>query len=344
MRALHLLLPLTFLCMVVLASAEPARPRKGATTAPPPAVSTTRGPNQPDAKAPTARAGVVPAPRNGQTAPAQPAAPSVGGRNQAAAKAPANRGGVWPGPQGNQQAPAPGKTAGKNPAAQYAPPTSAKAPTTDRPGWGQSTPRAPVAKAPAPNNSQRPQTDHGYAPAPQSQRGPSQPSARDDRGRDNDRSGPQHGYVPQRPQAPAHRPADWDQPYHGRYDGHWKYAPLLTMVVRAFLPSNPRLMGAAIVADNDTFLGVISRDEDDPDSITNPYGRFGSPWSPYSIWNPDTRYGSVDGKGSPWNPYATKPPKVYDGNEFRGYLTTNTNLYPRVDPQWLRSYLQLPRW
>ncbi len=107
---------------------------------------------------------------------------------------------------------------------------------------------------------------------------------------------------------------------------------------------SPRLLGAVVVADNDTFLGVISRDANDPDSLTNPYGRFGSPWSPDSIWNPDARYGREDGRGSPWNPYATKPPKVYDGNEFRGYLTANTQLYPRIDPEWLRSYLELPRW
>ena len=150
--------------------------------------------------------------------------------------------------------------------------------------------------------------------------------------------------MPRRPQPAPQRHGDWDQPYRGRYHGRWRYAPLLTVIVRAFLPSNPRLFGAAIVAWDDTFLGVINRDPNDPDSVTNDWGRFGSPMSPYSIWNPEGRWGSQYAPDSPWNPYATRPPRVFDGHEFRGYLTTNPDLRPRIDPDWLRSYLDLPRW
>ena len=47
---------------------------------------------------------------------------------------------------------------------------------------------------------------------------------------------------------------------------------------------------------------------------------------------------------SPWNPYATHPPRVYNGNYFLGYLTTNESLYPRIDPYWLMDYLDIWVW
>jgi len=137
------------------------------------------------------------------------------------------------------------------------------------------------------------------------------------------------------------RPPDWYRPYCGRYQNHWKYVPLAALLLRALTPSNPQVLGAVIVAGDDTFLGLISRDRNDAESIANEWGRFGSPYSPHSIWNPEGRWGGAYGPQSPWNPYAVRPPKVYYGNEFRGYLTTNPNLVPRIDPNWLRSYLNL---
>jgi hypothetical protein len=166
----------------------------------------------------------------------------------------------------------------------------------------------------------------------------------DDRGRNDDHRGPGMGYGPRWTQVRPERRDEWYQPYHGRHENCWRYVPLVTTIIRAFLPSDPRVLGAVIVASDDTFLGVITRDYDDPDAVTNGYGRFGSPMSPYSIWNPESRWGNQYAPDSPWNPYATRPPRVFMDNEFRGYLTTNPNLYPRIDPDWLRSYLELPRW
>lgn len=52
---------------------------------------------------------------------------------------------------------------------------------------------------------------------------------------------------------------------------------------------------------NGTYLGELSSDRYAPDSISNPYGRFGSRYSPESINNP---YG-------PFGVYSTKPIYVY---------------------------------
>jgi|ADurb_H2B_03_Slu_FD_contig_31_2739215_length_1080_multi_5_in_0_out_0_1 hypothetical protein len=333
MKTLRWLLLSTLMFAVVWASAEPARTRQGSTTTPP-AASTTRGPNQSNTKAPAGHPGAVTTPQPGRTPAAAPATPSA-------------RGGVWGSANDRPQATTPTKAGGKSPAArdndQYTRDTRSQEAARAL-LWGHGVPqtKSPSPSAPARRDDGRP-AEHGYTPAPSAPHTPASPAVHNERDRRDDHDSPSRGHV-SRPQPPAHRPSDWDQPYRGRHEGQWKYAPLVGMIVRAFLPSNPRLLGAVVVADNDTFLGVISRDANDPDSLTNPYGRFGSPWSPDSIWNPDARYGREDGRGSPWNPYATKPPKVYDGNEFRGYLTANTQLYPRIDPEWLRSYLELPRW
>jgi len=137
----------------------------------------------------------------------------------------------------------------------------------------------------------------------------------------------------------VHWRVEWTKPYRGKYFDIWRYVPLITAAIR--LKSPPPLLGSAIIAYDNTFLGLISRDWQNPDSISNPYDRFGCPEAPWSIWNPDGRWGSEYSFDSPWNPSGTHPPRVYNGNYFLGYLTTNNNLYPRIDPYWLMDYLDI---
>ena len=61
------------------------------------------------------------------------------------------------------------------------------------------------------------------------------------------------------------------------------------------------------------YLGNLSRNPYDPDSLSNPYGA-GNPYSPNSITNPYGPYGSPYSSRSATNPYATNAPKLYDGN------------------------------
>ena len=60
----------------------------------------------------------------------------------------------------------------------------------------------------------------------------------------------------------------------------------------------------------DTFLGTVNFNRYDPDSIANPYGRYGSKYSPNSVNNPFGRYGSAYSPYSATNPYATSAPTV----------------------------------
>lgn len=87
---------------------------------------------------------------------------------------------------------------------------------------------------------------------------------------------------------------------------------------------------AVILARDGTFLGKVSANAADAQSILNPKGMFGSPESEFSLANPATRYTRPDSDQSASNPQATHPPRLfYDGN-LLAHLTENTHLVPRI--------------
>lgn len=62
------------------------------------------------------------------------------------------------------------------------------------------------------------------------------------------------------------------------------------------------------------YRGNLNNDRHDPDSVSNPYGQYGSKYSPDSINNP---YGAG-------NPYGGNKLKVYDEDgKFKGNLNNN---------------------
>jgi len=70
--------------------------------------------------------------------------------------------------------------------------------------------------------------------------------------------------------------------------------------------NSPQLRG-----EDGTYLGRVNKNRYDPDSISNPYGRYGSKYSPDSVNNPYGKYGSPYSPYSATNPYATEAPKIY---------------------------------
>ena len=91
---------------------------------------------------------------------------------------------------------------------------------------------------------------------------------------------------------------------------------------------------------NKEFLGVISNDKYDSNSIANRYGSYGSKYSSKSIFNRYSLYGSEYSILSPFNSIASKPPMIYKDGEFIAYLTVNTIKTPRVDPYALIGWLK----
>ena len=65
-----------------------------------------------------------------------------------------------------------------------------------------------------------------------------------------------------------------------------------------------------IVSSDGKYLGKLSSNKFDPDSTSNPYGRYGSKYSPDSINNPYGEYGSKYSNESVHNPYATNAPHL----------------------------------
>ena len=71
-------------------------------------------------------------------------------------------------------------------------------------------------------------------------------------------------------------------------------------------------------------LGAFRVNRYAPDSLANPYGA-GSPYKTDGLMNPYSRYGSPYSNRSWRNPHATEAPKLYEGGEYRGRWSTNTN-------------------
>lgn len=70
--------------------------------------------------------------------------------------------------------------------------------------------------------------------------------------------------------------------------------------------------GPPILVDRQTgkYLGNLSANPYDPNSTSNPYGRYGSEYSQDSINNPYSRHGSPYSQDSANNPYAVNPPAI----------------------------------
>ena len=86
-------------------------------------------------------------------------------------------------------------------------------------------------------------------------------------------------------------------------------AVLLTLVYIAF--TRP-VHAAPEIYDSVTgqYLGNLSANKFDENSVSNPYGRYGSEYSPDSIKNPYSQWGSPYSNKSVNNEYATQAPVI----------------------------------
>lgn len=95
--------------------------------------------------------------------------------------------------------------------------------------------------------------------------------------------------------------------------------PLSSVAYGLAPPSAPRLYDT-----NGSFRGTLSANRYDPNSTSNPYGRYGSKYSSESINNPYSTVGSRYSSTSATNPYATNAPRIYDSSgQYKGKLSAN---------------------
>jgi hypothetical protein len=66
-----------------------------------------------------------------------------------------------------------------------------------------------------------------------------------------------------------------------------------------------------LYAPNGQYLGNLNSNQFDPNSVANPFGRYGSQFSPDSINNPYSQWGSRFSPNGVRNPFATGGPRVY---------------------------------
>ncbi len=110
---------------------------------------------------------------------------------------------------------------------------------------------------------------------------------------------------------------------------------------REDLSALQRLLGSQLVAGDGVFLGVVSKNRLDPNSLGNSFGNFGNRYSATSIFNPYSQYGSKYSAYSPFNQFSASPPVFIKNGQELGRLTINTHIPRRIDPekffQWFES-------
>ncbi|WP_020616357.1 stalk domain-containing protein [Paenibacillus daejeonensis] len=91
--------------------------------------------------------------------------------------------------------------------------------------------------------------------------------------------------------------------------------------------------------DGKVYLGKLTTNEFDSESIYNQFGKYGSQYQSLSIWNEFGKYGSNYSSESAFNDLASKPPKIIENGKFVAYLTTNTTIRDRISPYDLYALL-----
>lgn len=94
-----------------------------------------------------------------------------------------------------------------------------------------------------------------------------------------------------------------------------------------------------IVADDGQYLGKLCLNIYDPESVSNMYGPYGSPYSPTSINNKFSIYGSPYSSLSPFNPYTATPPIIYLRGRKVGFISVNPFLYGSVNPKHIKNWM-----
>ncbi len=93
------------------------------------------------------------------------------------------------------------------------------------------------------------------------------------------------------------------------------------------------------------FLGCVTCRTSNPYSIWNPETEYGSPSHANSIWNRSGPFGSTTAPGSPWSASPQPPPVVVDrvGN-FCGYFVIDRSFPGRVSDPYLVWLLEAQSW
>ncbi len=95
-----------------------------------------------------------------------------------------------------------------------------------------------------------------------------------------------------------------------------------------------------LIANDTQFLGKLTLNKYDNESIFNQYGNYGSKYAALSIFNQYGNYGSKYSSLSPYNAYTSTPPTIYLKGIYYGYLSKNKYIGAKIiDPDELLEWL-----
>lgn len=95
-----------------------------------------------------------------------------------------------------------------------------------------------------------------------------------------------------------------------------------------------------IMAADGTFLGKLTSNSFDSESIFNEFGNYGSKFSTTSIFNEFSSYGGQFSSLSPFNSFTSTPPKIFINGNFWGYLTVNDFVSgQKLNPNRLKDWV-----
>ena len=94
-------------------------------------------------------------------------------------------------------------------------------------------------------------------------------------------------------------------------------------------------------ANDGQYLGKLTFNRFDSESIMNKFGDYGSRFSSVSIFNKFSNYGSKFSSLSPFNQFTSTPPIIYYKGQKIGLLTKNRFLgNVNVDPDELNEWMK----
>ena len=95
-----------------------------------------------------------------------------------------------------------------------------------------------------------------------------------------------------------------------------------------------------IVANDGQFLGELSLNKFNQESISNEFGPYGNRFSSTSIFNQYSTYGSQYSALSPFSQYSYTPPKIYLRGAVWGALTVNNLVsMQKLNPYELNTWM-----
>ena len=123
------------------------------------------------------------------------------------------------------------------------------------------------------------------------------------------------------------------------------YSNIVSATTKSINTTNATIKGPLSLYSDEkkqVYIGKLTTNEFDSDSIYNEFGTYGSEFNSKSIWNEFGTYGSEFSSYSAFNEFALHPPLIKDADgSIVGKLTVKSSIVGGVNPNDLKAFLKL---